>query len=402
MALKASERAALAKGNLPKKRRPRRKRPAKGQNPMPAKRNGAGRKRGQRRDRGGHLAARGGTRNVDMGRKTCTITESEYIGEIVSAAGTPSLFNALSLPINPGQASTFPWLSKQAAQWEHYRFTKLVFRFRREVSEFAVAGTTGKVILMADYDASDPLPVNKQEMEDTIPHADAMPCENITLVLDPKCLHPGGIKKYVRPGGLPGSSDIKTFDGGNFVYASQNIAAPGVSLGEIHVDYTVVFETPILTAGATAAPANNQVTLMQISLAASPTSGVAGILGNTGAVQWLTDISTPPTGGPLNITVGGGVFLLNTPGNYLIDFVASCAGNGATSLSALYSYSINGVVQIPNLLASVDTSLTNSATVVSFPVFLQSNGSTLLQFNNVITYSAGAPQTNAYCRFTLI
>jgi len=161
------------------------------------------------------------------------------------------------------------------------------------------------------------------------------------------------------------------------------------------------FETPILSAAGTAAPLNNQVTLLQISLAAAPNSGVAGILGS-GVAQWLTDAATPPAGGPLNITINGGIFSLNTPGNYLIDFVASCAGNGATSLSALYSYSINGVIQVPNLLGSVDTSLTNSATCVSFPVFMQSNGSTTLQWNNVITYSAGAPQTNAYCRFTLI
>jgi hypothetical protein len=224
-------------------------------------------RRTRTRKRGGALAGKGSTSMSSSGRtRFCVVEEDEYIGEIYSKDGTlTSNFLNQAFPLNPGQSATFPWLSKQAAQWEKYTFERLEFYYKREVSEFAPGGTTGKVILSVDYDASDAPPGTKQQMEDTIPHRDAMPCENMVLVLDKRSMHPSNMPKYVRPGGLPGASDIKTFDAGNFNVATQGITNPslleGVQVGELRVRYCVRFEIPILESNLTV-PANNQVAVL--------------------------------------------------------------------------------------------------------------------------------------------
>jgi len=116
----------------------------------------------------------GNTVSSRTSRRDMIIEESEFIGA-VTVANQPN-YNVTQYPINPGQASTFPWLSTIAKQYEKYVIERLAFIYKKEVSEYATAGQTGKVIMSVDYDAADAPPATKQQQEDTIPHADAMPC----------------------------------------------------------------------------------------------------------------------------------------------------------------------------------------------------------------------------------
>jgi hypothetical protein len=241
--------------------------------------------------------------NRPRGTRWCRVEEDEYIADI---AGSIS-FVTTAFPVNPGQAGTFPWLSKQAAQWEKYRWEYLEFYYKPEVSAFATQGQSGKVILSIDYDASDAPPTSKQQCEDTDPHTDAMPYEDLLLELDPRQMFEMADSKYVRPGGLPGSTDIKTYDSGNLsVSTSANQGA--TLLGELHVRYAVIFEVPVLesTTGSTAA--NNQVALF--------TNGAQ--VGTSGVAQTLL-LATVVTNGIGAVNTAGAILLPS--GNYLVDFV---------------------------------------------------------------------------------
>jgi len=223
------------------------------------KRNGASRrKQGRRRLGDGSIPGMvGNTATSRLRARSCTVTEDEFVGAVVSG-GTGANFNNTAYPINPGQASLFPWLSKQAAQWEKYHFNSLEFYYKPEVSQFATAGTTGKVIFGVDFDASDGVPTTKQAMEDTIPHTDCMPHNSMRLRLNSRDIHALYPTLYVRPGSLPGASDIKTYDAGNLNVATQGIAANTAELGELRVRYSVTFSVPVLETAA-GAPANNSV-----------------------------------------------------------------------------------------------------------------------------------------------
>jgi len=233
----------------------------------------------------------------------CTVEEDEFIADIVGSTG----FATVSFPVNPGQVSTFPWLSKQAAQWEKYRWDYLEFYYKPEVSAFATNGQAGKVILSMDYDASDAPPSNKQQAEDTDPHTDAMPYEDLLLILDPYQMFEMADSKYVRPGGLPGSTDIKTYDSGNLSVSTIGNTNNSL-LGELHVRYAVTFEVPVLeTSAGGSVPANNQVAVFQTS-------------------TFQTLITATPTTLALTNALANGVGAVNTAGsivlpagNYLVD-----------------------------------------------------------------------------------
>jgi hypothetical protein len=329
------------------------------------------------------LAGQGGTKTFQRGERSCTIQEDEYVAEVVGAA-TGANFQNTVFPINPGQSALFPWLSKQAAQWEKYHFNYLEFYYQREVSEFATAGTTGKVILQVDFDASDAPPTSKQQMLDTDPNAAGMPCENISLVLPSARIHALYKTLYIRPGGLPGASDIKTYDAGNFNIATQAIASNTATLGELRVRYSVTLSVPVLET-ATGVPANNSVVVLEdttlVATAATTVNAIA----------------------PMAKTAVGGLGQVNTagsivfpPGNYKYDANVQFLGTGNTTIMS-FTLNKNGVTIGSQSPAWVCGGLTGVEIMLSQSGFFSSDGTAASAITLVenSTFTTGAVSANA-------
>ena len=261
---------------------------AKGRRPRRGPRNNRSRKGG------GGPSGVGSTKTFQRAKRTCTIVEDEYVAEINGSTA----FDNTRYAINPGNSALFPWLSKQAAQWEKYHFNTLEFYYKREVSEFATQGQSGKIMLSVDFDATDPPPTDKRMIEDTDPHVDGMPCENIRLALRQQDMH--GLLKtlFVRNAG-PNSlalGDLKTYDVGNLNVATQGEPNSDV-IGELRVKYSVTFSVPVLEALQTI---DNRVAAMWIrELNQVLANGVA-------------EDMNPETGvyNGINVTESGGEFIL--------------------------------------------------------------------------------------------
>jgi hypothetical protein len=325
------------------------------------------------------------TGNRPRGTRWCRVEEDEYITDIAGSTG----FATTAFPVNPGQAGTFPWLSKQAAQWEKYRWEYLEFYYKPEVSAFATQGQSGKVILSMDYDASDAPPTSKQQCEDTDPHTDAMPYEDLLLELDPRQMCEMADSKYVRPGGLPGSTDIKTYDSGNL--SVSTIANQGTALlGELHVRYAVIFEVPVLesTTGSTAA--NNQVALFV---------DTASNAGTTGVQQTL----------PLANAVANGLGAVNTAGsivlpsgNYLIDVSVIATAAAAISINRLALQKNGGNLPGSSTSRYVLTAAGLTQDVISIPYFVSCNGTDALTLVSQVTGTGGGIGAFGWMRIVAI
>jgi len=266
----------------------------------------------------GQLAARGSSSNQTTNKRGMTVSQSEYVAE-VQVANAPN-FNVTTYPVNPGQSVLFPWLSSIARNYEKYEFLSLRFEYKREVSEFATNGQTGKVIMSFDSDASDGPPTLKQQMEDTDPHADAMPCNTFSMVVPKSMLKLTTTNAhYVRTGGLPANADIKTFDLGNLFVATQGVAN-NVLVGELHVHYTVRLSIPVLlTPGA---PLNTSVSMF------NQTSGVSLTSTLILSCSWNTTIAN---GLAINLINPG----FSIPvGNYIISYTVFFTGNGTLTQAA--------------------------------------------------------------------
>jgi hypothetical protein len=220
-----------------------------------------------------------------------------------------------------------------------------------------------------DYDASDAPPTSKQQCEDTDPHTDAMPYEDLLLELDPRQMFEMADSKYVRPGGLPGSTDIKTYDSGNLaVSTSANQGA--TLLGELHVRYAVIFEVPVLesTTGSTAA--NNQVALF--------TDGAQ--VGTSGVAQTLL-LATVVTNGIGAVNTAGAILLPS--GNYLVDFVGIATAATNMTINELLLFKNSSNVSNVNRVVAAAAVLTEDTLAGTW--FVAMNGTDTLSLQSTVT-----------------
>jgi hypothetical protein len=264
-----------------------------------------------------------------------TVTKDEYIADI---AGTVA-FTTTQYAVQPGQAATFPWLAIEAKQWEKYEFQKLEFYLKPEVTQYTTNANSGKVILSFDSDASDAAPLNKQEAEDVMPMADGMSYQTINLNIPKFILHSHLDSFYVRPGNLPGGSDIKTYDLGNLFVSTIGQGGAVANMMELRVRYTCTLMIPILENTA-AAPQNNQVSNLVDSCAAL-----------TSTVSYQPLLATAAS---TSLAVTNGLNVVNTagsivppPGNYLLDVDFNFQVTGLTDSLMSLSADVfkNGVIQ---------------------------------------------------------
>lgn len=167
-------------------------------------------------------------------------------------------FAATSYAIQPGLATFAPWLSDIARKFEKYRFKRLVFEYKSTVSEYALPGQQGRIVLLAVYDAQSNTPVNMQQAEETQPNIPGKTPQCIRLELSPFELNGGSTGKYVRTGLVPSGGDIKTFDAGRLIFCTEGMA-DGSRIGEVWVDYELELIKPLLLPMSTAPPVNTNV-----------------------------------------------------------------------------------------------------------------------------------------------
>lgn len=185
-------------------------------------------------------------------RATNLVCHREYIGDIT---GTTS-FNNNVYPLNPGIATTFPWLQSVATNYQQYRIHGLVFEFRPLITDFVTNGAPGVIIMSTNYNSDLVKYVSKQEMENAEFAVSIKPTQALCHMVecDP---HQTPISElYVRGGPVPTGQDLRMYDHGNFQFATQS--NPNQNLGELWVTYCIEFFKPTIdlanaTTGAQAA-----------------------------------------------------------------------------------------------------------------------------------------------------
>lgn len=223
-------------------------------------------------------------------RLSTRIQRREFIGRVHRAAATP--YELLySLPLNPGMATTFPWLSTQAANWEQYSFSSLKFEYVARCG----TSTSGSITMGPDYDANDPAPSSSPVLCDYQDAKDGSCWAPLTVTLDRDAMMTPSRRKYIRNGPRP-LEDIKTYDSGNFYLAADGTTSTN-EWGVLWVEYDVTLYVPQLEGGANALVTSpSQATRYNANNPVVLVSGVATI------ISWTTEdfnllgvIATVPT-----------------------------------------------------------------------------------------------------------
>lgn len=192
--------------------------------------------------------------------KEFVVRHREYIQDMYSASGTANSVSAFAIqayPIQPGSFVTFPWMSNIADKFEQYRVEGMIFEYKSMFSDAVVTqnGALGNVILATEYNAGAPAFPNKQAMEN---YEFAQSCKPSCSVLHPiECARSQSVlsELYIRTGTVPVGEDVKTYDFGDFYFASQGIplggAGAAVNLGELWVSYQISFLKPKIVTSST-------------------------------------------------------------------------------------------------------------------------------------------------------
>lgn len=166
-----------------------------------------------------------------------TVEHEEFVADI---AGSVAFSNTL-YPVNPGLASTFPWLSQMAPLYESYIFERLEFRYENQTS----TTTVGAVMLAVDYDASDPAAVSKTQLATYRGYIRGPPWSEFSNLSSREDLRKR-TSYYVRSGVLGADQDVKLYDTGNLNVATSRQVDTSF-IGELYVRYRVKLMTPQLT-----------------------------------------------------------------------------------------------------------------------------------------------------------
>jgi len=160
---------------------------------------------------------------------------------VTSVSGTSAFTVANTFALNPGLATSFPWLSTQALGWEQYKFHRLRFCYYSRCS----TATPGSMMLVPDYDAADASPATEivasayRDVVEEVPWVTEFCCD-----LDPKAMIEPGDRKYVRTTGLAANLDVKTYDSGQLFVCTTDGSA--TNWGKLWVEYDVEFFVPQL------------------------------------------------------------------------------------------------------------------------------------------------------------
>jgi len=277
----------------------------------------------------------------------------EYIGDITMNGAS---FNTVVFNINPGLATTFPFLASVASNFQEYRFKGLVFEYKTTSATAITSGTNtalGSVMLAVQY-RSDATPfVNKTQLLNEMWSVDAVPSSNAILPVECSPQETVLSHQYVRSGGI-GTGDIKMFDLGLLTVATYGgQSGQNNVVGELWASYDVDLLKPQIGdlandseqpffAGDSTTSANATPFLGVVPYATNTLTSVSVTSGNgitftnltspgiySIFMSWASDSSTTIT--QPTFTFIGGVRAANYPGNY--NSVLGAPTNGAATYS---------------------------------------------------------------------
>jgi hypothetical protein len=216
---------------------------------------------------------------------------------VMTVTGSTSFQVRRSLIINPGRATTFPWLANIASNYQQYRIKGMVFHYVPTSGASVASSNTslGSVMLQTSYRSTDTVPVDKIELLNEYWSSEAVPSEPFChpIECNPK-ENPFNIQ-YVRTDGavIPVSDSPLLYDLGVTHVAVQGQQVNGAELGDLWVTYEVELKKPIITSNATTSGYFTAgINTGGLSLA-NPLTGMAFSRGNIGIIASGNTVTFP-------------------------------------------------------------------------------------------------------------
>lgn len=175
------------------------------------------------------------------------VSHSEYVMDIY-APPKDSTTGTVKLPLNAGQAKTFPMLSQIAANFEDFQIVQLGFTYKPSLSDWQTTnGQVGQVLIATNYNPEAPLWTTKQQLLAQTGSTSARTIDSTLhgVECDPSKHHNDG--HYLTRTGPPRpDEDLNDYDHGwtQVTVVDTPAEAANITLGELHVSYTIKLSKP--------------------------------------------------------------------------------------------------------------------------------------------------------------
>lgn len=325
------------------------------------------------------------------------VTHRELIG---SVNGSVNYAISTKIPLNPGLASTFPWMCTVARQFEQYTIKSAAILFVSTSS----TGAKGAVIIAPEYDATATDPATETIATQMNGCIEAPTWQTTRCSLDTNAMHNDSIRKYVRVGNASG--DLRLMDAGK-VFICTTGQADTTPIGKIWIEYTIEFHKPHHNA-------NEPSTLMtyaskRTSFFSNAGLGDQTLANNTTTAINLQVVDNPQYTDPLNLSTTTAFTSLTPPaGVYLVTAIVSYLGSSAGLLLAKLQVYVGGIAVDNRLsplayISTTSTSVGTAGTLVTRAI-LPLNGAQTVGFYSNLNAASGTvtiPDGGAFITFEL-
>lgn len=186
-------------------------------------------------------------RNGSLDGGSIIISHKEFLGNVTTFI-EPNRFAVSTYRINPGDSKTFPWLSQIARNFQQYRLRGCCFHFK-SMSGDAITGTNtalGSVIMSTNYDATQPDPLTKSELENLEFAQSTKPSKNMVHFIECAKSQSPVTQLYVNESPDKQEGDVRFYDFGKFHLATDGMQGASVVIGELWISYEIQLYKPQL------------------------------------------------------------------------------------------------------------------------------------------------------------
>lgn len=175
------------------------------------------------------------------------ISHSEYVMDVY-APPEGEVKTDIKLPLNAGEAATFPMLAQLAANFEDFEIVQLAFTYKPTLSDWqTTSGQVGQIIMATNYNPSADKWTSKQQILAQTGSTSARTIDSTFhgVECDANKTHNDG-HYLVRTGPPRPEQDLKDFDHGwtQLSIVDTPKEAANKTLGELHVSYTIKLSKP--------------------------------------------------------------------------------------------------------------------------------------------------------------
>jgi len=176
--------------------------------------------------------------------KGVIIRHKEYLFDVPASA--PLITEVF--PLNPGQAKTFPWLSRVAQNFEEWVPRGIAFEYRTTSGDSfsGISPALGSIIMCTQYNALNGNFVTKAQMENYEGAVSCKPSVNMLHAVECKKSQTVMDSLFIRSGEIQAGGDLRLYDLGKTQVAvvGGQPAVAGALLGELWITYEVELRKP--------------------------------------------------------------------------------------------------------------------------------------------------------------